>query len=349
MTVSRRFVGTGLALAALSASVGAAGDRIFSRSRSSVTADQEAAALEAQSRSLAQAQSQALQAAAASAARDKADALTQVEAQLPSTTDPRLSIGLERLSQVRPWLRDLTSTIGYVECAIGGVAYRGAAELLDHHGALVMCGHEFVRVAREAAQLHVTFFGGRGRMVRSPFTMLSVDYDRDIAFANLRPGPSASAIARGLRPVRWARPPSQEPTTGDQVVFVGFPEGIARLHASTGTIRRARQVDTINEDGSIASHRCKIESDGVTFSGMSGGGVFRKGDFVGLVNFSSPAGSNPLTYFTPASAIASAYAVLFPERAKLDLPTSLTASPISKALSKDCEFNRRDFLTIAPR
>ncbi len=247
--------------------------------------------------------------AALTAARDKAAALEEVKAQLPSGMDRAISAGFERLARSRPWLGSLRSSVGYFECFADGVTYRGAAELLDDQGTLVMCGHEFVVAHSGQPGLSVTFFLAGRAAVRLPIRMRYVDRSRDIAFATVEA--PAPLRALGLTPVRWA-----QPRPDDEVVFVGFPEGIPRLHATRGAVRGPRLVETVNGDGSMVSHACKVESAGVTFSGMSGGGVFRDGAFAGMVNFSSAAGVAPFTYFTPAEAIRAAYGVLFAERAR---------------------------------
>lgn len=349
LPLTRRAFGVGFGLAAGAGLIGAGLDHLAAQSAARRSAEaaarHEAEALHRKADADAQAQAAALQ----QAAEDKAAAMDQIKAQLPSAGDRALSSNFERLARARPWLTPLRFSVGYFECEIAGVTYRGAAELLDRFGTLVLCGHEFVAVPKRNAALHVTFFPPDRRPLRLAIQMGFVDRDNDIGFATIQPGDLPVIGEAGvLRPVRWGKEANQPPTTGEEVVFVGFPEGIARLHATLGTVRGPRLVDTMNGDGSIASHDCKIETGGVTFSGMSGGGAFRDGAFIGVVNFSSPAGSDPFTYFTPAQAIREAYAQLYPARARAAhvLPMSRAATAGWKT---DCAINRRDFFPAVAR
>lgn len=354
MTVSRRSLLIGASIGAASASVGAGVDRILSMNdlRCAVAeADRsKAAALRQLAQRDGQIETLAVRQGALDAARDKAMAIEQVKAQLPSGRDRSISANFEHLGHARPWLEPLRRSIGYFECYTNGIAYRGAAEILDLDGTLVLCGHEFVHSPQDKTALYVTFFPGAAKACKLPIQMMYVDRAHDIAFATLAPGRSASALREHrLRPVRWSQDGQAAISPNKDVIFVGFPEGIARIHATSGAIRGLRPVNTVNGDGSMSTHDCKIESDGVTFSGMSGGGVFHEGAFVGVVNFSSPAGSAPYTYFTPASAIQAAYMALFPERARAAGVTAPPSNTPPFARQSGCDLDRKGFLTVAYR
>jgi hypothetical protein len=335
VALTRRSLGAGLGLVAVSAAVGAGVDHVLS----TVRIEKDRAALKQLADADAAREALALNRRAADAVSDKLAAITQVEAQLPSAEDPRLSVGFQRLARSRPWMAPLRAGLGYVECAIGGVTYRGAGLLLDRFGTLALCGHEFIMVPGDRAKLSVSFFPSSTPPPRLAMTMRRINAGGDLAFADLVGAPPVLAKA-GLSPVPWTPAGVAQ---GDEVTFIGFPQGVARLHATRGVVRGPRWVETVNGDGSTALHRCKVETDGVSFSGMSGGGVFRDGAMVGLINFSSPAGARPATYFTPVGAIAAAYRALFPERASRTLTGQPSSGPVLEALSGDCAYHAGDF------
>jgi hypothetical protein len=350
MAVTRRSLWTGGTLAIGAGMVGAGLDRIAANLRRAQDEAEARArlanALRRQAQTDAEQSAAAVRAAILGAEADKAMALDQVKAQLPSGGDSSVSVGFERLGRKRPWLGALRHSVGYFECITNGVAYRGAAEILDWQGTLVLCGHEFVHGPGDDTTLQVSFRPNAANAETFPIKMRYLDRDRDLAFATLAAPAAASAIRdHGLNPIRWGHDPTPGPTAHGDLIFVGYPEGIGRLHATQGVVSGPRAVNTVNGDGSIVTHACKIETRGVTFSGMSGGGVFQNGDFVGMVNFSSPAGSSPFTYFTPASAIEAAYIGLFPDRAR----AAGLKSPSTAALGARCGPAGDGFQPVAAR
>ena len=351
MVLTRRSLVAAFGVGAGSAVAGAMIDHALNLRGQAQAADRDrqlsADALRLQGQRDAEIAAQAMRQSAFAAQQDKAMAVAEVKAQLPDGHDHTISTGFEHLGRTRPWLGELRRSVGYFECAADGITYRGAAELLDDQGTLVLCGHEFVGAQKGLAALSVTFFTDADHALRLPIRMRYVDRAHDVAFATVEQAPGLPAL--GLKPVAWADAAPPPRTDADQVVFVGFPEGIARVHATSGAIRGLRRVDTQNGDGSLSSHDCKIETGGVTFSGMSGGGVFRQGAFAGIVNFSSPAGAQPFTYFTPAAAIRRAYAELFPARARAaGLSRPLPGEP-RNPLPAECAFGRSGFMTVAER
>jgi hypothetical protein len=61
---------------------------------------------------------------------------------------------------------------------------------------------------------------------------------------------------------------------------------------------------------------CKAKAEGVTFRGMSGGGVFKDQRLVGIINASSPPGVAAITDFTPIDLLRETYRALYPRRAR---------------------------------
>jgi len=341
-----------IALGAVAALAGASIDRLFATSqmrqgRAAALAAQDAA-VRAQAHSDTAQTARSLRQALQDAAQDKAAAIAEVEAQLPSARDLSISTGFERLARTYDWLGGLRRSVGYFECYTNGVAYRGAAELIDHEGGLVLCGHEIVHGPHDHTDLFLTFFPDSQTAWRFPIRVDALDRTNDVAFAHLVGAQAQARLRSGaLRPIRW--PPAADPLAAshDKVVFVGFPQGVARLHATSGAVRGLRPVQTVNGDGSTTTHDCKIETEGVTFSGMSGGGVFENGVFLGIVNFSSPAGLTPYTYFTPATAIRSAHARLDETPASPAGRPDPAEAPAPAGLPAQCAFRQTGFARLS--
>jgi hypothetical protein len=84
-----------------------------------------------------------------------------------------------------------------------------------------------------------------------------------------------------------------------------------------------------------------MRSNGVTFSGMSGGGVFCDQDFVGIINASSTPGTNASTDFTPVDLIRESYVGLYPEQARKAGVESVATTDAPA----ECRFNSSSFLS----
>jgi hypothetical protein len=149
----------------------------------------------------------------------------------------------------------------------------------------------------------------------TPYNFL-YDKTRDLMFATIDP-----ALIRkyGLLPIRWGRMghDTVEKEARRDVISVGWPMPSFRLHATRGFITSVRLTDRYHtSSGGVLTLICKIESSSVTFGGMSGGGVFRDEKFVGMINASSPPGSDARTSFTPVDLIRETYIALYPNQAR---------------------------------
>ena len=115
-----------------------------------------------------------------------------------------------------------------------------------------------------------------------------------------------------------------------------------RLHATRGFTGGGSLTDLYHTStGGTTVLRCKIKSSSVTFSGMSGGGVFHDQKFVGIINASSAPGSDASTDFTPVDLVRESYIGLYPDRARKSGIRKIDTA----GTPAECRFNISEFLS----
>jgi hypothetical protein len=179
---------------------------------------------------------------------------------------------------------------------------------------MVFCAHE----VEEAKILDFTFYPTPSPSIVLPIACRSsaavrfVNKDLDIAFATLQ---DRSIIDKyKLESVEWSRIHSENQNDVSRL-FVGFPgESQGRLHAHYGIFNR---FETIIETNLQKKFLCKDSHQAPTLPGMSGGGVFAQGKFVGICNTAPVVDDVELpSHATPSSAILEAYCNEFPDEAR---------------------------------
>jgi hypothetical protein len=244
------------------------------------------------------------------------------------------TIGFSELKNELPWLDGLRRTVASVRFGEGF----GSAVLLDKGGTISLCAHELPRGSREKIRL---FFNRKANGQTIEVKPYNFRYDKkhDLMFATIDP---ALIKKYGLQPIRWGRMGyvHVDDPAGQDVISVGWPMPSFRLHATRGVITGISLTDLYhNPSGGISVLNCKIKSSGVSFAGMSGGGVFRDRRFVGIINASGAPGATASTDFTPVDLIRETYIGLYPRQAR--------AAGIGKIDNPDtpaeCRFNSAEF------
>ncbi len=279
---------------------------------------------------------------ASDAAKDKAAAIEQVSQKFGSNTDRMVTVGFEDLNKKYPWLDQARKSVAQVGYTQSSESYPfGSAVLLDGQGTLVMTNHQ----ARELKKYGAVdlYFSPEPDKYYESMAKARIDYAnglQDIAFATLE---DPSKIGKfGLVPVQWGQMGYRGTEVGQNVVSVGWPDDVQCLHATNGTITRFNK-DLIFDDKTRAT--CKMSDTGATSDGMSGGGAFRDGKFVGITESGTHPGMNPELDFTPADLIREAYVDLYPDRARAAGISAPTAFRNQRTIS-ECVFNRRSFLAM---
>jgi hypothetical protein len=246
------------------------------------------------------------------------------------------TIGFSELKNELPWLDGLRRTVAFVRFG-GGF---GSAVLLDKAGTISLCAHELPHGSHEKIRL---FFNRKANGQTIEVKPYNFRYDKkhDLMFATIAP---ALIKKYGLEPIRWGRMGYDhvDDQAGQEVISVGWPMPSFRLHATRGVITGISLTDLYhNPSGGISVLNCKVISSGVSFAGMSGGGVFRDRKFVGIINASSAPGAAASTDFTPVDLIRETYIGLYPRQAR-DAGMRKIDNPDTPA---ECRFNSAEFLS----
>ncbi len=184
---------------------------------------------------------------------------------------------------------------------------------------------------------HISFYPSDDDIFQISVSAFVYDKIHDVMFGSIDP---AVIQQHGLKPVGWAAVSYNNDNAGLDIIAVGFPDPSRRLHAVVGKIKSFE--DKVNvDDKDMPQTKCKIAADFPAFPGMSGGGVFSDGAFVGTVNTTAGLGSSPKSDFTPADFIYTAYEGLFPGRARNAGFQPVVQSPQTP---QACQFDRRQFL-----
>jgi len=235
---------------------------------------------------------------------------------------PSRTRGFVALSGRLPWVADLGRTCGRVATLRDGLVGVGSCVLLDEFGTLALTAHQVEDwpVAGpdggRRVEAIVGFSPVPGQWVEQRATVpLHFHPQLDLALGRLDPALVRDA---GLAPVVWGALPPYVP--GIEVTALGWAFGRDRLHAAAGPCRGFIDIDREEytspaQAGRVGEFLCKVEASLVAHGGMSGGGVFRNGAFVGMGNANGPADDVPRQRFTPSWAVWQAYAARFPERA----------------------------------
>jgi hypothetical protein len=246
------------------------------------------------------------------------------------------TVGFSELKKEFPWLESLRKTVSFLEFGDNF----GSAVLLDKYGTIALCAHELPNSKKESTRLFFNTKENGETIEVKPHDFL-YDTGHDLMLATID---SALIQKYGLQPVRWGRMgyDNSVKQTGKAVISVGWAMPSFRLHATMGVTTGASLTDLYHtKTGDITQLQCKIKSNGVTFAGMSGGGVFQDQKFVGIVNASSAPGSDASTDFTPVDLIRETYIGLYPDRAR-----RMGIKKIDNANTPaDCRFNRSEFLS----
>lgn len=249
--------------------------------------------------------------------------------------------GFARLAAERPWVERLGRCCGLVITRRPGVEGRGSCVLLDRFGTLALTAHQVedwlveAGPGRVAVEGEVRFAPTPGPLVVSGrLEQVRVAGALDLAFATLDLAPLAGA---GLAPVAWGSLPAG--LAGVELVAAGWPHGHERLHAAAGRAQLFRDYDqetytSLGHAGADGRFLCKAMARIDAHPGMSGGGVFLDGAFVGIDNANGPADDIPDLRFTPVWAVWDAYRKLYPDRAATvafagPLRPDQTAMPLS--------------------
>ena len=272
------------------------------------------------------------------AEQDKENAIEQVISMIPTGHDPTISGQFNEMRYKFPWLNSIRSGVGWFVGPSNqkGVDSIATAELVDRFGTVAFSNHQ---VSGNGRNVLVTFYPAPNSFHSVHVKIVSVDKREDIAFGTIAPKVVKNLIAHyHVQPVQWELP-SLTQGAGKEVILVGYPLGIPRIHAVLG------EEAGFIKDPSIDP--CKIKFTSVVFHGMSGGGAFRNGKFLGPINIGSPPGSNAWGGYTPAASDEIGYAHTFPKRAtKVGLTPSVVAQ-LEARVPSECRSKPEPFKLTA--
>jgi hypothetical protein len=241
-----------------------------------------------------------------------------------SPDQPGRTRGFVRLAGRLPWVADLGRTCGRFSTFRDGLEGIGSCVLLDEFGTIALTAHQVEDWPVGAAdgvphiEASVAFSPRPGAWVRSQgIEALHFHSMLDLGLATIDPG---FVRDNGLEPIRWGSLPQW--FAGVEVVATGWAHGRTVLHAADGPCLGFTDLDreeytSLTRNGRMGQFLCKTEAAISAHPGMSGGGVFLDGAFVGMDNANSPAGDVPRLRFTPSWAVWQAYSKFHPERAAI--------------------------------